>query len=131
MGGYGAMWLAAQHPDLFGSASSLVGTLDIAQMFPDYYRLQLLLGSEIQAWQDVNPTRFAAQLSRTKLLFCSAEQAFDRSQNEAFARALTAHRIPFTYQVHPGEHSTAFVRQHIAECLTFHRQAFDRGQAGI
>jgi S-formylglutathione hydrolase FrmB len=131
MGGYGAMSLAAQRPGLFGSASSLIGTLDIVQMFPEYHRLQLLLGSEMQAWQDANPTHRAAQLSHTGLLFCTAEQAFDRPQNEALAGALTAHGIPFTFHVHPGEHNTAFVRQHIAECLVFHREAFDRGQPRI
>jgi S-formylglutathione hydrolase FrmB len=130
MGGYGAILVAAQRPDLFGSASSLLGTLDIEQMFPDYYRLRVLLGSEIQAWRHVNPSHQAAQLSNTDLFFCTAEHAVDRPQNEAFARALESHAIPFTYAVYPGEHNIAFVRQHIGECLTFHRRSFDRSLQG-
>jgi enterochelin esterase-like enzyme len=128
MGGYGAMSLAAQRPEVFGSASSLIGTLDITQMSPDYYRLQLLLGSETRAWQDANPKHSAARLSNTELLFCTAERAFDRRQNDAFARALESCAVPFAYRIYPGEHDTQFVRQHIAECLAFHRQAFDRSQ---
>jgi S-formylglutathione hydrolase FrmB len=123
MGGYGAMLLAAQHPELFGVASSMLGPLDIMQMYPDYYRLALLLGSEPSAWQNHNPTCLAASLADTKLLFCSAEDASDRSQSEAFAAALTALHIPFDYTVNPGRHDTAFVRQHIDELLGFHHRS--------
>ena len=125
MGGYGAMALAAQHPELFGSASSLIGTLDIVQMFPDYHRLQVLLGADLQAWQKANPTQQAARLSNTGLLFCTAQRAFDRPQNEAFAEALRSYAIPFTFRIYPGDHNVTFVREHIDECLTFHRKAFD------
>jgi S-formylglutathione hydrolase FrmB len=130
MGGYGAMALAAQRPELFGSASSLIGTLDIVQMFRHYHRLQLLLGSDMQAWQEANPTQQVARLAKTRLLFCTAEHAFDRPQNEAFSRALQSCAIPFTFRIYPGEHSTAFAQEHIGECLTFHRRAFDDVQHG-
>jgi S-formylglutathione hydrolase FrmB len=120
MGGYGAMLLAAQHSAVFGAASSLLGPLDIVQMYPHYYRLALLLGPELTAWQGHNPTCLAASLSDTALLFCTAEEAFDRSQADAFAAALAALHIPFGYAVHPGTHDTAFVRQHIGEHLAFH-----------
>lgn len=130
MGGYGAMTLAARRPDLFGSASSLIGTLDLTQMFPDYYRLRLLLGSDMGVWRCLSPTQLAARFSDTQLLFCTAEHAFDRPQNEAFARALGSSAIPFSFSIHPGEHNAAFVRQHIAECFAFHRRAFDRAKHG-
>jgi S-formylglutathione hydrolase FrmB len=130
MGGFGAMSLAAQRPDLFGSASSLIGTLDIVQMFPDYHRLQLLLGPEEPAWQRANPTQQAARLFNTKLFFCTAEHAFDRPQNQAFAWALESRAIPFSFRIYPGEHDTDFVQQHVRDCLAFHGRAFDRDQRG-
>jgi S-formylglutathione hydrolase FrmB len=128
MGGYGAMLLASQHPVLFGAASSLLGPLDIAQMYPHYYRLALLLGPEPATWQQYNPTRLVATLADTALLFCTAEEAFDRSQSEAFAAALTALHIPFECNVHAGEHDTAFVRQHIGEHFSFHGRSFQRAR---
>jgi S-formylglutathione hydrolase FrmB len=128
MGGYGAMLLAAQHPVLFGAASSLLGPLDIVQMHPQYHRLALLLGPELMAWQHHNPTCLASSLTDTALLFCTAEEAFDRSQSEAFAAALTALHIPFEHTIYPGEHDTAFVRQHIGEHLSFHCRAFDQAR---
>lgn len=127
MGGYGAMLLASQHPELFGAASSLLGPLDIAQMFPDYHRLRMLLGPDLSTWQQYNPCQSVANLRETALWFGTGEDAFDRAQNDAFASALQAKQISFTYQVHPGGHDTLFVRQHIRACFAFHRQ-FDATQ---
>jgi S-formylglutathione hydrolase FrmB len=127
MGGYGAMFSASQHTELFGAASSLLGPLDIAQLFPDYYRLRLLLGPDLTTWQRYNPTQTAANLVHTALQFCTAEEAFDRPQSDAFAAALQAHGIPFEYHVYPGGHDTGVVQEHIGSHLAFHRRAFDQG----
>jgi len=120
------MLLASQHPETFGAASSLLGPLDIAQLFPDYYRLRLLLGPHLATWQCYNPTNLAANLAHTSLKFCTAEEAFDRPQSEAFAAALRALSIPFEYDVYPGGHDTIFVREHISAHFRFHRRSFDR-----
>jgi S-formylglutathione hydrolase FrmB len=127
MGGYGAMLLAAQHPEMFGAASSLLGPLDILQMHPDYYRLRLLLGPQAATWQRFNPTSLASSLAHTSLKFCTAEEAFDEPQNEAFAEALRALGVPFEYEVYAGEHDTGLVRRHVAGHFRFHRRSFDQG----
>jgi S-formylglutathione hydrolase FrmB len=128
MGGYGAMLLASQHPDLFGAASSLLGPLDIPQLFPDYHRLRLLLGRELGTWQQYNPCQHAANLRDTALWFCTGESSFDRPQNDAFASALQAQQIHFTYQVHSGGHDTSFVHEHMRACFAFHGRQFDAGK---
>ncbi len=122
MGGYGAMLLASQHPGLFGAASSLLGPLDIAQMFPDYHRLRMLLGPELSVWQRYNPCQSVSTLRETALWFCTGEDAFDRTQNNAFASALRSQQVDFVYHAHPGGHDTSFVRRHIGACFAFHRQ---------
>lgn len=127
MGGFGAMWLASQHSERFGAASSLLGPLDIRQMFPDYYRLKLLLGPDLDVWQRHNPTCGAARLKNTALKFCTAESAFDRPQSAAFAAALESLCIPFEYDVYPGQHDTAFVRQHVGQHFVFHQHSFGQG----
>ena len=109
MGGYGAMLMACRRPDLFGSASSLLGPLDIEQMFPTYERLCLLLGADRATWQQHNPARLAGRLNGTALYFCTAANAFDWPQNEAFASVLRQLQIPFGYATHPGSHDSAFV----------------------
>ncbi|MGC8786833.1 MAG: alpha/beta hydrolase [Anaerolineae bacterium] len=131
MGGYGAMLLASQYPEWFGAASSLLGPLDIAQLFPEHYRLGQLLGSDLAVWQQYNPTQKAANLTGTALRFCTAEEAFDRPLNDAFAAALQSLGIPFEYYVYTGAHDTAFVREHLDEHFYFHRSLFDRDMKGI
>jgi len=128
MGGYGAMLLAGRHPHLFGAASSLLGPLDIAQLFPDYHRLRMLLGPELRIWQQHNPCSSAAHLRDTALWFCTGDNAFDGPQNEAFASALQSQQTPFTYQIHPGGHDTSFVREHLRACFAFHRCQFGAGR---
>ena len=120
MGGYGAMLMACRHPEVFGAASSLLGMLDIEQMFPDYPRLRMLLGNELSTWQSHNPTRRAASLEATRLLFSTGTGALDRSQNDAFAAALEVLSIPYRFNLYPGVHDTSFVRRHLGEHLSFH-----------
>ncbi|MGQ9493319.1 MAG: alpha/beta hydrolase [Anaerolineae bacterium] len=123
MGGYGAMLLASQYPEWFGVASSLLGPLDIAQLFPKHYRLGQLLGSDLAVWQQYNPTQKAANLRGTALQFCTAKEAFDRPLNDAFAAALHTLSIPFAYYVYAGGHDTDFVREHLSEHFCFHRHS--------
>ena len=131
MGGYGAMLAAAQHPELFCAASSLLGTLDIAQMYPDYYRLQYLLGDNPVVWQRHNPIQWVDSLAGTALLLSTATQAFDRPQNDAFAQALRSRGIPFEYCVQEGGHDISFVRENIGRHLGFHRRTFERSRSQV
>jgi S-formylglutathione hydrolase FrmB len=102
-------------------------------MFPGYHRLTVLLGREQGVWQLYNPTQqaaglvlrpAAAGLAETGLRFCTASEAFDRPQNEAFAAALRSLGIPFECDVLEGTHDTSFVLQHIGDHFQFHRRAF-------
>jgi S-formylglutathione hydrolase FrmB len=130
MGGYGAFHLASEHPDRIGSASSLLGTLDIVQLFPDYHRLNLLLGPNLAAWRLHNPHDVAHKLGQTRMWFCAAQDGLDRPQNEAFAQKLSAAGLPFEFHMYSGNHDTQFVREHIAEALAFHRAVFDQSMPG-
>lgn len=126
MGGFGAMRLCSQYPDRILSASSLLGTLDISHLFPTYYRLSLLLGSDLEVWRQHNPTDHVDRLAHTGLWFCTGQQAFDRPQNDAFSAALEARGIASEYHVYAGDHDTAFVRAHTAKAFGFHRRTFDQ-----
>ena len=125
VGGFGAMLLASQHPELFGAASSLLGPLDIVQLFPDHDRLRLLLGPDRDTWQRFNPTCCAEGLVYTALRFSTGMEASDRPQNEAFASALRSLNISFEYHLDAGKHDTHFVAQHLGAHFAFHRRAFD------
>jgi len=130
MGGFGAMSLAASHGSLFGSASSLLGLLDILQCYPSHPRLRELLGRDRTDWEKLNPCCHVDGLARTELLFCTGDHASDRSQNEAFAAALSSRAIPHRFHIRPGQHDTAFVRANLAEHLSFHRDLFESAAVG-
>lgn len=68
MGGYGAMRLAAAHPELFGSASSILGLLDIVPLLGEHPALSRLLGTDERAWVAHNPADRVAALATTRLL---------------------------------------------------------------
>jgi S-formylglutathione hydrolase FrmB len=125
MGGFGAMSLAAFHGFLFGSASSLLGLLDILQCYPSHDRLRDLLGRDRADWEKLNPCCHVDGLVRTALFFSTGDHATDRSQNEAFAAALSSKGVPHRFRVHPGRHNTAFVRANLAEHISFHRGVFE------
>lgn len=131
MGGYGAMLLVSQHPECFGAASSLLGPLDITPLFPKHYRLSQLLGSDLAVWQQYNPTQKATSLTSVALLFCTADEAFDRPLNDAFAAALQSLGISFEYHVYAGGHDTAFVCAHLGEHFDFHRRVFEQNAEDI
>ncbi len=126
MGGFGAMHLAARHAEHFGSASSLLGPLDIVQWHPEYYRLARLLGRDLATWREHNPTECCAHLANTSLRFSTGSEAVDRPQNDAFARALDRLAIAHEYEIYPGMHDAAWVRAHLAADFAFHRRCFSR-----
>ncbi len=131
MGGTGAMLLAAQHPAQIGSVSSLLGMLDIEALFPDYYRLRLLLGTNRRAWHDWNPLTYASALHEARIALYTTTDGPDRPMNSRFAAEMARLGIPHEYHVVPGAHDTASVRQNIAACLAFHRRIFDVAGEGI
>jgi len=123
MGGFGAMHLASRHPDLFGSASSLIGPLDIEQLWPDHEALRRLLGPDREVWRAHNPAAQAQRLSGVALLASTAEGAWDRPLNQSFVEACRSQGVEMTYRQHPGEHGTEFVAAHLREHLEFHVRA--------
>jgi len=126
MGGFGAMLIAARHPEEFASVSSLLGPLDIVQWYPDYYRLAQLLGQDITAWRENNPADVCGSLANTRLRFSTGTEAFDRPQNDSFAQSLERQAIAHEYQVFPGRHEVSWVREHLGSDFAFHRRHFSR-----
>jgi S-formylglutathione hydrolase FrmB len=124
MGGFGAIHLAARHPEEFASASSLLGPLDIVQWYPEYYRLASLLGGDIATWREHNPTTHCGSLANIHLRFSTGSQAIDRSQNDSFAEALRRLGIPHEYELYSGRHDADWVRRHLGCHFAFHHRHF-------
>lgn len=120
MGGFGAMHLAARNPALFTSASSILGPLDIEQLWPDHPVLRRLLGSDRRVWGKHNPSAQVESLRGVRLLATTALDAWDRPLNQLFAHACRSRGVPVAYREYPGQHETGFVAAHLSEHLEFH-----------
>lgn len=123
MGGFGAMYLAARYPALFDSASSILGPLDIEQLWPHHAMLARLLGGNLLDWRKHNPTALVASLRGVRLLATTALDAWDRPLNQSFVRACRARGIAAAYREYPGLHDTALVAAHLREHLEFHARS--------
>lgn len=126
MGGFGAMYLASRHPELFGSASSIIGPLDIAPLWPDHEALRRLLGPDRETWQAFNPAARVDRLAGIQLLATTGLQAWDRPLNQSFADACRARGVDLIHREYPGEHGTDFAAAHLREHLEFHAHALGR-----
>jgi S-formylglutathione hydrolase FrmB len=147
MGGYGALHLAMDHPDVFGSASAQSAAL--LPKFPNplptegrwgfYARvLQEPFGSPLnEAYFDANnPLTLAEHPERfqhLKLYFDCGDH--DRYGFEAGAelldRILTAKGFPHEFVLRPGGHGWSYLAQYLKYSLLFHSHEFREAEEAL
>jgi len=144
MGGYGAVALALEHPDLFSAAASHSGVLSPLYLGPHPYappaRYQTSLeslrvawggmwwavarpfGTTLATWQARDPSQLAARLKTTSgpfpALFVDVgteDGLVDESR--AFHAALTALAVAHEYAEWPGKHDWKYWHAHVGESL--------------
>jgi S-formylglutathione hydrolase FrmB/lysophospholipase L1-like esterase len=126
MGGHGALKLAIQRPDLFGSASSLSGVLDITA-HPNQWELDRVLGPierHRDRWEANSVTYLAPRLREMDLpiLFdCGVDDQLVLDENDRLHQILTEWGVPHIYRRHPGRHSWEYWGGHLQEHLNFHQ----------
>jgi S-formylglutathione hydrolase FrmB len=128
MGGHGAVTLAIKHPDLFGSASSLSGILDIVR-HPNDWQLDQRLGKQeenMALWEANSALFLSPKLKNLELaLFISCGlDDFALKENRDFHRKLQELRIPHLYVEHPGAHNLDYWLGNLGEHLLFHNYIF-------
>jgi len=119
MGGHGALYLAARHPDLYAAAGSMSGALDLmsfnrklssAEALQRAKLWEPILGSEI-----ANPERFAASSVLTLvdqlhgaglplIIDCGVDDGLLEINREVHRRLLYNH-TPHDYTERPGAHT--------------------------
>jgi S-formylglutathione hydrolase FrmB len=144
MGGYGALHLSMEHPDVFGSASAHSAAL-IAK-FPKplpaegrwgfYARvLQEPFGAPLnEAYFDANNPLTLAEhperLAHLKLYFDCGDQ--DRYGFEVGAKLLdqilTSKGFPHEFALRPGGHGWSYLNQYMPYSLEFHWKAFSQAE---
>lgn len=129
MGGHGALWLAIRHPDVFGTAGSTSGGVDI-RPFPKNWNMADFLGPK-----DENPARWDAHTvinlvdsitpGKPKMIIDCGTDDFFYDVNCQFVKALNDRKIPHRFITGPGSHWNGYWSKSIHPQLEFFRRAFD------
>lgn len=138
MGGHGALGLAARHPDLYASASSLSGILRLTN-HPNNWEIQKRLGP-----MNEHPDRWAAvsvydlaerfQTANVHLLFdCGEDDTATGAitDNREFHARLLQLGVPHLWREHAGTHSWNYWDTHLPEHLAYHAAALEPVTPGL
>lgn len=112
MGGHGALFLAIRHQDVFGSAGSMSGGVDI-RPFPDNWNIKTRLGSieeYPQNWEDntvINLTHLLQPDSLNIIFDCGTEDFFFEV-NCNLHEKLMKEGIPHEFYTRPGSHNWTY-----------------------
>ena len=147
MGGYGAVELALEYPEVWSAAASHSGTLQLMYAGPHPYAgrdvyaanmdqlrqasggawpsLEEALGKDTAAWRSRDPLTRVARLQAAQpdlmpaLYFdIGAEDPFV-DQDRAFDAGLTALHVPHEYHEYPGTHNWDYWSAHVGQSLAW------------
>lgn len=128
MGGYGCTRFAESHPEDFGALAPMIGLLDYPRTgLPEkqsYAVATGIFGSDETLWREFNPINHIEALRGMKVLIVTGSNAFDRTMNQNFSRALNEQGIEHKMIVIPGgSHSFATVGQALDLVVDFMNQS--------
>lgn len=133
MGGHGAMYLAARHPELYGAAGSLCGRLDLRSGKRDNLGLRKVLGDPArypQHWEDHSVVNLVPQFwanKQTLVIDCGVGDYFIQLNRDMHKRLLEAD-VPHSYTERAGEHNKAYWADAIDYVLLSMHKFFNRRQ---
>lgn len=133
MGGHGAMKLALQHPDIFGTAGSTSGGVNIYE-FPESWQLPKILGP-----RDENPERWKenavyyivdkSEPNSINIIFDCGVDDFFAPVNNALHQKLLDKKWNHDYISRPGNHSQSYWRNSILYQMLYFNEIFTKNAA--
>jgi len=154
MGGFGALSLAVEYPDLWAAAASHSGAVELLVLAVDsatgtvtyaahadtlrtsspslWPLLAPVFGTDAREWMARDPVGRIARLdaparARLPALYADIGTADGLLLNNRALRAQLARLgVPLEYHEYPGAHSWTYWRAHVAQSLTFLAQHFAR-----
>lgn len=126
MGGYGALRIALERPDLFKSAVSHSGALGIGRHFPVKGDGSKWEEEFIRIFGPVEPggKNDLVHLAKTckelpVIRFDCGTEDFLLGQNRQFTKELTEAQIAHEYEEFPGDHEWGYWDTHVQEAIAF------------
>ncbi len=123
MGGHGAMYLAFRHQNIFGTAGTMSGGVDI-RPFPENWDMAKRLGSYAERpenWEKftvINMTHLLTAKSLALIIDCGTEDFFYKV-NENLHKQLLLRNIPHDFISRPGAHNWTYWNNAIKYQLLF------------
>lgn len=132
MGGHGALYLAARHPELYLAAGSMSGSVNIAaidrkNLLPS---IEAMLGSKQQnqqRYEENSIVHMVPQLKQSGVSFmidCGVDD-FLIEDNRELHRRMVAEKVPHEYTERPGAHSWTYW----GNALEYHLLFFQKERA--
>ena len=132
MGGHGSMWLAMRHSDIFGSAGSMSGGLNINKpKWAKSWKMATRIGTQEeqpQRWIDYTAITLIPSLQPGQLnlvIDCGVDDFFI-GVNREFHEALLKHKIPHDYTERPGRHTHPYWRNSLRHHLLYFHEIFSK-----
>ncbi|MBN1344370.1 MAG: exo-alpha-sialidase [Phycisphaerae bacterium] len=121
MGGFGSANYLADHPKQFDTWVGIVALLDFPN--PTYppehnHAVPAVLGS-VDDWAKLNPIAKAEAFRGKQILLLTADRAFDRKMNEAFAGKLHSLGIDHDVRTLNGGHTIDVVQSALPQAMDF------------
>jgi len=130
MGGHGAMWVSINNKDVFGSAGSMSGGLDI-RPFPKNWNMRDHLGdyeTHKDNWEKYTVINQLDGLKNGELAItvdCGLGDFFI-GVNKAFHEALVERKIDHDFTVRPGGHTGEYWGNSVDYHILFHMKFFNK-----
>lgn len=123
MGGHGALYLFIKHPELFKSAGSTSGGIQLSDGFGKYGLGEILGNPPVSSdlWQKYSVTTLIDQLKGNKKPFifdCGSDDFFYKSNN-ALKQKCDELKLNATYISQPGAHNAAYWAKSIKQQVEF------------
>lgn len=128
MGGYGALWLTMNHPNVFGAAGSMSGAADI-RPFPKNWNMKDYLGEYSLNKSVWDNHTIITQVERlrpvsSKLIIDCGQGDFFLDVNEKLHKLLIDNKINHIYKTSPGTHNFDYWRNAMDPQLDFFFEFF-------
>lgn len=130
MGGHGALWLALNHPDVFGSAASMSGGVDI-RPFPKNWKMAERIGAKDEFPARWDEYTVATKVDKIKdadlnlLVDCGSDDFF-YEVNLKLHNDLLAAGVKHDYICRPGGHTFEYWNNSVLYHLLFFNEAFNK-----
>lgn len=128
MGGHGALYLSARHPDLFGAAGSLSGGVDFTP-FPENWNIKNNLGpykDNKELWKKNTALYLLPKVQKEKpelIISCGSGDIFFQV-NKNLDQALTDAGYQHTFLITPGGHNWDYWKNAIRPQIAFFAEYF-------